>query len=219
MKDQKEYASVTVKAKVRIEDPVKVSPTLRRQNVTIADSSAAAKLTLWENSIGMLSLSKSYQFSNFSVRTYKSEKYISLPREGGTFKEIPDLADVVEDDLPNDTVVLTNAKVAAANLSVYRACLACNSKLEPVDDIICRCTRCDIDQLTENTKQEKSANLLVCSGAEYIQLSAFTNILHDIVCGDDITVPGLLTAPPFTCTSYTSYTLVYHRTCYTKTPP
>ena len=90
--EQKDYERVTVTGKVfRVQDPVKVSPVLRKQNITIADSSAAAKLTLWENSINKLSLHKSYRFSQFTVRTYKSAKYLSLPWEGGAFEKITDI--------------------------------------------------------------------------------------------------------------------------------
>ena len=43
--NQNDYACFTVSGTVvRIEDPVQVSPTLTKQNVTIADDSAAAKL-------------------------------------------------------------------------------------------------------------------------------------------------------------------------------
>ena len=70
LQHKKDYDRVNVRAKVlRIEDPVKVSPVLQKQDVTIADSSAAAKITLWEKSIGNLSVHKSYEFPQFAVRT------------------------------------------------------------------------------------------------------------------------------------------------------
>ena len=50
--------------------------------------------------------------------------------EGASFTEFPDIGTVAEDDLP---VQLTNDKVAAATISTYNTCLACNSKTEPID--------------------------------------------------------------------------------------
>ena len=201
LETQKEYDRVTVTGKViRIEDPIKVSPNLRKQNVTIADSTAAAKITLWEDSIGKLSVNKSYRFSRFTVRIFRSDKYLSLPRDGAMFEEVPDIGEVAEDDLPDDTVVIKHAKVAAATVTRYCSCVACNSKLEPIDNILSRCTKCDMQQLTDNNAQQTSANLLISSGAEYIQLSAFKEVLCNIIGGADITVPNLLTAPRFRCT-------------------
>ena len=51
------YDRISFKAKVtRIDPPTKVSPTLQKQEVTIADSSAAAKLTLWNDARPLTSL-------------------------------------------------------------------------------------------------------------------------------------------------------------------
>ena len=69
-------------------------------------------MTLWEDSIGKLCVGKCYEFVQFTVRTYKCEKYLSLPREGATFTEISDIGEVAVDDLPDDSVQFTNAKTA-----------------------------------------------------------------------------------------------------------
>ena len=56
---------------------------------------------------------------------------------------------------------------------------------------------CADKQLTENSTQHTSANILINTGTQYIQLSAFYDVLCDIVGGEDITVANLLTAPCF----------------------
>ena len=201
LEKRNDYDRVTVTAKViRIEDPVKVSPVLRKQNITIADTTTAVKLTLWEDAIGKLTLNKTYQFTQFTVRTYQSEKYLSLPREGATFVEVEDMGVVAEDDLPDDSVLISQAKVVAATITTYSACLACNSKVQEIDTSLAQCTKCSMQQLIENSTQHTSANILVNTGAQYIQLSAFDDVLCDIVGGEDITVPNLLTAPSFNAT-------------------
>ena len=132
---QNECVCVTVITKViRLEDLMTVMLSLRKQNVTITNSSAAAKLTLWENSISKLLMNKSYCSSNFTVHTYRSEKWLS---EGATIEEAPDISNGAEDDLPDDSIVISRTTVAAAALSVYHTCLACTSELEPMDGTLC----------------------------------------------------------------------------------
>ena len=105
--EQKDYECVTVRGKViRVQDPVKVSPVLRKQNITIADSSAAARLTLWENSINKLSLHKSYRFHY--VPTSPRNIYPCHGNEEHLRRE-QDLGVVTQNDLPDDTVTITNA--------------------------------------------------------------------------------------------------------------
>ena len=68
-----EKVTVTIKA-IHLEEPVKVAGGLQKQDVTIADSHGAAKLTLWEADIGKISENKSYQLSNVIVHTYQQQK-------------------------------------------------------------------------------------------------------------------------------------------------
>ena len=203
LNSRNDYDRVTIKAKViKIDDPVKVSPTLHRQNITVADASAPAKLTLWENSIGTLTLDKSYKFCKFAVHTFRSEKYLSEPKEGASVEEIDDIGEVAEDDLPEDTVTIEGVTVAAATISEYSSCVACNSKVEPLQSNtqIAQCTKCSLQQLTTTARQHTSANLLINVGVEYMQLTAFNNILQQIVNGREISVVGLLMAPRFNMT-------------------
>ena len=86
------YDKVTIQAKVlQVQLPVDVSPQLKKQEITVADSTAAIKVTLWEASIDSVQKDKSYKFKNFTVRTYKYEKYISMPKEGAEIIEIDDV--------------------------------------------------------------------------------------------------------------------------------
>ena len=97
-------------------------------------------------------------------------------------------------------MVVTGAKVAAATLTKYSACVACNSKLEATQfsDDIAQCTKCVWDA-TVICNDHISANLLLNVAYDYIQISAFDNTLQEIVGeGNNITIPALLTAMPFT---------------------
>jgi hypothetical protein len=157
------YDQVTVKAKViRVELPAQVSSNLRKQDVIIADSSATTRLTLWQDAIGQLCVDKSHLFSNFTVRTFRSEKYLSFPKEGASYK---DIGDVAIDDLADDTVVVTGAKVAAATLTKYSARVACNSKLEATQfsDDIAQYTKCGMQQLFEKCTSQLIFYSMLCT--------------------------------------------------------
>ena len=65
---------------------------------------------------------------------------------------------------------------------------------------IAQCTKCSLQQLTTTARQHTSANLLINVGVEYMQLTAFNNILEQIVNGREISVVGLLMAPRFNMT-------------------
>ncbi len=76
------YDRVSFDAKViHIEDPVKVSGGITKQDVTIADSTFAAKISLWEDDIGLVT-DKSYRYTNVVVHVYQLSKYLSKPKEG-----------------------------------------------------------------------------------------------------------------------------------------
>jgi len=82
---------------------------------------------------------------------------------------------------------------------VYKAYLACNSKVDCIEGSIGRCSKCEMNQLYDMCKSEAYAKLLMNVGTECVQLSAFKCVLVVIVDGKEIAVPNLLTAKTFTC--------------------
>ena len=62
---------------LHIDQPVQV---LTKQDVIIADSTASAKLTLWEGNPNILNGGQSYQFKSVTVRFYKQEKISPFPK-------------------------------------------------------------------------------------------------------------------------------------------
>ena len=68
---------------VHVGDPSKVvaassSKPLNKQDVTIADSKTAMRVVLWESSIGVLEMGKTYNLRNVAVRSYNGNKYLSF---------------------------------------------------------------------------------------------------------------------------------------------
>ena len=77
LQEQPTYSKVLVKAKVmNVEAVTKLAGGLRKQEVTIADSTAPARLTLWEDNIDTLNEFDCYHFQPLTVRAFKSQIYI-----------------------------------------------------------------------------------------------------------------------------------------------
>lgn len=62
------YNRVTIRAKVlRVQLPINVSPRLKKQDITVADATAAVKVMLWEANENTVKEEALYEFRNFSV--------------------------------------------------------------------------------------------------------------------------------------------------------
>ena len=123
LQDKALYDTVTIRAKVlQVHPPVHVSPTLDKQDITISDSTAAAKLTLWQTKINSLEVGQCYEFKSFTVQSYRGDKHLSWPKEGAEAVPIGDLGKVAEDILPCDTTCCHSTEILAATISTYNAC-------------------------------------------------------------------------------------------------
>lgn len=105
---------------IKISDPAKVGKGLTKQEVTIANRTEAALLTLWEGDVGTLDIGLSYQFNRLIVCTYRGNHQLSLPATGASVDLIDDIGDVAEDsfDLDNDTA-LQAAQVMGVSVLEY----------------------------------------------------------------------------------------------------
>ena len=82
---------------IHVNNPIHVSGGKIKQDVTVADPHGSVRLTVWEDDVGKFQENLSYNFHNFVVHTYMQERYISLPKDGATFKEISDIGEVHQD--------------------------------------------------------------------------------------------------------------------------
>ena len=88
---------VNLKIKVlEVNPPCTVSTGTLKQDVIITDSTGVIKLALWENEVGKLEISNSYELLQMSIHTYNGEKYLTYPREGGNYAKIDDIGDVAK---------------------------------------------------------------------------------------------------------------------------
>ena len=199
---KRDYDKVTIRAKVvKVQPPVQLAAGLKKQEVTAADSTGVIKITLWEDAVNAVDEDVCYEFSNFTIRTYKHERYISMPKSSATIQEIGDLGEVAEDDLPEADTVICDATVIAAMINSYSSCVSgCGGKLACLSSEVSICEKCKLEQLTCKTATKTSATLHLLSRGEHYTLTGFHNILAAIVQPEeDITTTNLLRASPFTC--------------------
>lgn len=191
---------VTFNAKViAIENPQKVSHGLTKQEIVVADATAAAHLTLWENDVGSLEKNKSYFFKNMKVTSFRSEKYVVKPKYNGSIEAIDDIGEVSEDNLSNDTISLSGAEIVGiiGGLQIYSACITCNTKVDVIDDQKVYCSKCEMIFKRSKSHQNISARLCIETNGDYIVLSAFTDILKAIVGSDEVSEDSLFATKPF----------------------
>ena len=93
--------SVEVKV-ICIGDVTYIAGDKRKQDITVADHTGNAKVTLWEDYTNKLELHKSYSLRCFTVREYSSKKYLSMPGEGAEIVTIDDIG-TIDADSPNES--------------------------------------------------------------------------------------------------------------------
>ena len=92
LKDTNDYEKVTVRIKVfRIIDPETVGKEKTKQEVYVADATAVADVTIWEDDINTFKSGASYQLNCFSVHSYRGKKRLSFPPTGASYQEIEDI--------------------------------------------------------------------------------------------------------------------------------
>lgn len=97
IESKRAFDKMSITAKVlQVQPPTKVSGglTITKQDVTVADSTAAVKITLWQGSVGCLE-EASYNLKNLLVRVFKHKKYLSMPREGSQICRIEAIGNVI----------------------------------------------------------------------------------------------------------------------------
>lgn len=115
---RREYDRTIVQDYVlKLDIPKIVGGGKRKQDITIADTTASTILTVWEEDIRTLKLEQSYQFNCVTVRTFQGKFNLSLPLMGASIEEIDDLEDIVEESADADNIdeVIQEAKVIAVN--------------------------------------------------------------------------------------------------------
>ena len=95
-----------------------------KQDIIVADQTATARVTLWEDNVGALHEGRSYILKNFVVRVHQSTKYLSM---GGDATEIVPIEDIgvvaaASDINDEDEVTLHNVVIIGVpHLDTHKA--------------------------------------------------------------------------------------------------
>ena len=196
------FQNVSVKIKVTdVHDVVKVKD-LTKQEYSTADATSTSTIVVWEDNVGILSEGCSYKLSGLIVRTFRNEKYLSVPRDNFTITEIDDIGEVSVPAVANaSNEHVTQAVVKGIkHLDVFRACYSCTGKVAETSEVLGDCTRCGVTQKIETCKLRFHARVDLQSEGNLITVTAFTPILENICQTDDVTKAALLTSTPFNAT-------------------
>ena len=212
LQDMPEYTKVNVQVKViDLKEPQVVGKSKKKQEVTIADQSDNAILTLWEQDIGSLELAQSYSITKLLVRVFNGDHYLSKPAHGSTVQIIDDINNVQEDITDSVEPEIQGASVMAVReLKQYYACEFCKAKIELDDDDhhFGTCSKCSAYVQTKRCTATRFAKLVLTTPSlEATTLVAYNRLLDAIIGDKPLTMRNLMTTKPFDCT-YNMYHVV-----------
>lgn len=125
------FDRVNVQGKViKVNAPMSVRTGKKKQDLIIADTSASAKLTIWEEMIGTISEGTLYKFCNVFVREYAGLKTLSFAKEGGNMEEVNEIKGVTTDESKSIDTDVTNAIISGIkHFMSYKSCSSCKGKM------------------------------------------------------------------------------------------
>ena len=161
----------------------------KKQDVLIADGSATAKVTLWEEHIGKLSENSSYKLQNFVVREWDATKYLSMTRDS-TISSIPDIGKVKEADEIEETLhQLQNAQIiGVSHFDKYKTCLRCKARVVPSSTEgvgMCSKLECIMLQKYDFCGDQMCIKLLLMANGKIESLSAYGKVVQDLADASD----------------------------------
>lgn len=194
---------VTVKV-IKVNDTVQL-PEKMKQDIIVADQTATARVTLWEDNVGAFNEGRSYILKNFVVRVYQSTKYLSM---GGDATEIVPIEDIgmvaaASDINDEEEVTLHNVVIVGVpHLDTHKACLQCKARVEPLTPPLGRCSKpeCKMLQRFDLCINHTTAKLLLMHETDgqnkIIQVHAFGEHLGQIVGDEESVTPEALVKAP-----------------------
>ena len=190
-KQKEEYDKVTIRVQVvKLAEPAAVGRGLTKQGVTIADSTEAALLTLWEADINTLHLGQSYQFNRIVVRKYRGKYQLSYPASGASVETIDDLEEVMSDsdELDHDNILVSAQILGVSQLEHIYTCVQCKRgtvQRSSEKGNVGSCQQCGTTQWLSNEKQTCKLFLEGGeAGKEHVSVRAYSDTLKAIACTD-----------------------------------
>ena len=164
VQDMQEFQRVSAKVKVvYVNEAVTVTGGSQKQDVIVADSSAWACLTLWEEMVNTMNVGISYSLVSVMVKQYGDQQYLCLARSGSHVETIEDIGNVIE-YIPSDegSCKLVNVTVVGVmQLDLKKICCNCKGRVESLSSPVGRCTKCLMTQRMEKCSDQVCAKLMV----------------------------------------------------------
>lgn len=162
----------------------KMSGQLKKQEVTLADCTAACRAVVWESAVGTVKEDQTYKFMNVTIRSFNGAKFISLSPQS-TIEEVADIGEVVDDDVEEGgggIKVVKGEVVGVVSCERYVSCMECKAKVVDVTATIGACTKCGMKMKLSRCPQRLVARLRIEdeAGATYT-VTAFQQPIDDII--------------------------------------
>ena len=198
-----DYEKVTVKIKVlKVLDPETVGKNKTKQEVYVADATAVANVTIWEDDVNTFTPGCSYQLNRFSVRSYRGKKHLSYPPTGASYEQIDDIGDVMDesDDLDSNDTTIEDVKVIGVyQLESIYSCIGCKKGTIEVNENqqLGTCKLCKMDQVPHLGKLTAKLFLETFICESHVTVRAYKDMLNAIVQPQEITTANLIQSPRF----------------------
>ena len=191
-----EFQKVTVNINVvELKDETEVGGRVK-WDVSVADRSGTAWVSVWEEYINVMGKDGSYCLKNFMVHEYQSTKYLTMSKEGSEIFVIEDIGAVaVQGDRDNEPWVIKDVTVGGVPyFDTYKSRLQCKARVEPHTEHLGKCSKmaCMMMQSIDLCPRHTTAKLMLLYDKEGKQrmVFAFTygDTVNQIAGSDDISV-------------------------------
>ena len=114
----------------------------------MSDHTESTIVQLREEHIGSLEEGKSYSLQSFRIAEYDGEKYLAMCQDGSKIVISKDIVDAKKPVVVDSSIVeVNNPKIVAVyKLESFKACLRCQSRVEPRSPPFGRCIECGVLQ-------------------------------------------------------------------------
>ena len=187
------------------------SKKLSVQELAVADSSGALRLSIWEDEIGLMEQAKSYRIEGATIREYDGQRFLSTSPKKSNIAPIEDIGPVDKTltvQLGESSKPLSNVKDVRVKgidkFNTYPICFKskCQGKVkhDDNDEEVGECVRCGAMQAISAEQTGVTATLcLQAQSGHVIKLRAFDHVLKAITeVSGPITPKSLLKVRHFT---------------------
>lgn len=208
---------------VTVQEPTVVSSKgqhkiLKKQDCLIADSTAVAKIVLWEQNISLFEQGSSYKLTKSIVSLFNDTKYLTIP-EDAIVEKVSDVGAIapVESSYEEDLHEVIEGKVdVVLAVNEHTFCVSCKGEVQPYSETFGKCTECQAKmKLSACSTNVEVRFIMKTKDGTMKTLVAYNEQVFSIIDGldgDDI-ADKMLMAPMLKCIS--SSNIITQVTAYT----